>query len=72
MVDEFGKIDALINNVGWVSDQLFMKEDSKKWERMININLKGNIYCTRAALEYMIEQNSGCIVSISSDAGKIG
>ncbi|RZN65984.1 MAG: SDR family oxidoreductase [Candidatus Methanolliviera hydrocarbonicum] len=72
VVDEFGKIDALINNVGWVSDQLFMKEDSKKWERMININLKGNIYCTRAALEYMIEQNSGCIVSISSDAGKIG
>ena len=72
VVNEFGKIDVLVNNVGWIIDQLFMEEDPKKWERIININLKGNIYCTRAALEYMMKQNSGCIVSVSSDAGKIG
>jgi NAD(P)-dependent dehydrogenase (short-subunit alcohol dehydrogenase family) len=72
VVNEFGRIDILINNVGWNIDQLFMEEDPEKWERIIDINLKGNIYCTRAALEYMIKQNSGCIVSVGSDAGKIG
>jgi len=72
VVNEFGRIDVLVNNVGWIVDQLFMEEDPKKWDKIININLKGSIYCTRAALEHMVKQNSGCIVSVSSDAGKTG
>lgn len=71
-VNEYGKLDVLVNNVGWNVDQFFMEENRDKWDKVININYKGMIYCTKAALEYMVKQGSGSIVSLGSDAGRMG
>ena len=71
-VEEFGKIDVLVNNVGWVADKFFMKKPRDEYEKEIKINYLGVINCTRAVLDHMIERSSGRIVSIASDSGRIG
>ena len=71
-IAEFGTIDILINNVGWGVDQLFMQETREKWKKMVDINFWGVINCTRAVLDQMIEQKSGSVVTIGSDAGRMG
>ena len=71
-VTEFKQIDILVNNAGWGYDKLFIEQSKEEWEKIIAINYWGVIYCTRAVLDYMIEQKSGCIVSTGSDAGRIG
>jgi len=71
-VDSFGKVDILVNNVGWNVDQLFMEEPREKWEKVVNINFWGPLNCTRAVLDKMVEQKSGAIVSLGSDAGRMG
>jgi len=70
--DKFGQVDALINNVGWYIDQLFMEEKREKWEKAIAINYMGVINCTRAVLDQMVERKSGAVVSLGSDAGRMG
>ena len=70
--DKFGQVDILVNNVGWNVDQLFMEETREKWEKIIAINYWGVINCTRAVLGQMVERKSGTIVSIGSDAGRMG
>jgi len=73
VVDTFGKIDVLVNNAAWDKIQPFMENDPALWERLININLKGPIYVTRAVLEYMTKQETGgAIVNVASDAAKVG
>ena len=73
VVDTFGKIDVLVNNAAWDKIQPFMDNDPALWERLININLKGPIYVTRAVLEYMTKQETGgTIVNVASDAAKVG
>lgn len=69
---EFGKIDILINNAAWDKIEFFMQTTPELWEKLIQINLKGHINCTRAVLEYMIEQKSGVIVNVASDAARVG
>ena len=69
---KFGQVDILVNNVGWAIDQLFMEETREKWEKMIAINFWGMINCTRAVLDQMVEGKKGAIVSIGSDAGRMG
>lgn len=71
-VAAFGRLDVLANIVGWSDTTLFVDETSEYWDRIIDINLKGAIYLSRAALEPMREQNGGAIVLTSSDAGKVG
>ena len=67
-----GPIDVLINNAGWVVDRLFTDKPRAEWEREVQINLWGNINCTRAVLDGMIARQAGTVVSIASDAGRIG
>ena len=69
---EFGKIDILVNNVGWTIDRPFIEKPRAEWEREINIIFWGVINCTRAVLDHMIEQKYGKIISIGSDAGRMG
>jgi len=69
---EFGKIDVLVNNVGWMVERLFVDKPRQEWEKEVNLNLWSNINCTRAVLDNMIERKSGAIVNMGSDAGRMG
>jgi NAD(P)-dependent dehydrogenase (short-subunit alcohol dehydrogenase family) len=71
-IDEFGRIDILVNNVGWDQLMLFTETTPEFWDKVININYKGVLNCTRAVLDHMIEKKGGAIVSISSDASRMG
>ena len=70
--DEFGRIHVLVNNVGWVLDRLFLDEPREDWEKVVNLNLWSVIYCMRAVLPQMVENGYGRVVSISSEAGRVG
>lgn len=71
--DFFGRIDILVNDAAWDKIQPFMENEPSVWYRLIDINLKGAIHCTRAVLEYMVEQGEGGkIVNVASDAAKVG
>lgn len=68
---EWQKIDILINNAGLALGRDFFDEaDMDDWETMINTNVKGLLYVSRAVLPFMIPQNKGHIVNIGSTAGK--
>jgi len=71
-IEAFGKIDVLVNNAGWVSTKPFVKSTPDEWDKQIKLNFMGNIYCTRAVLDNMIENKSGRIISVASDAGRMG
>jgi len=67
-----GKVDVLVNNVGWDKLMFFTQTTPDLWEKIIRINYVGALNCTKTALDLMIPQNSGAIVSISSDASRQG
>lgn len=67
-----GPIDALVNNAGWDRLAPFLETDEDLWDRVIDINLRGPIRMTKAVLPQMVERQSGRIVNISSDAGRVG
>ncbi|AWG23485.1 3-ketoacyl-ACP reductase [Flavobacterium faecale] len=69
---EFGTIDILINNAGIAAFGTFMEMEVADWERIIQVNLMGTYYMTRAILPNMIEKKSGDIINISSTAGLNG
>jgi 2-hydroxycyclohexanecarboxyl-CoA dehydrogenase len=71
-MSELGAVDVLVNCAGWTIDRLFVDKPREEWEKEIAIDLWGFINCTRAALDPMIERRAGRIVSISSDAGRVG
>lgn len=71
-INDFKKVDVLVNNVGWTDPTLFLKTTPEFWDREIEINYKSVLCCCKAVLHQMIEQKSGAIVSISSDAGRVG
>jgi 2-hydroxycyclohexanecarboxyl-CoA dehydrogenase len=66
-----GRVDVLVNNVGWTLDRLFVEKERAEWEKEVQINLWGMINCTRAVLDGMIARKGGVIVSLGSDAGLI-
>ena len=72
VVDEFGGVDVLVNNVGWSVDRLFMEKPRDVLVKEVDLNLWSPINCVRAVLPHMIERQSGSVVSISSDAGRMG
>ena len=71
-IAHFGRIDALVNNAGWDKVEPFIKASEETWDKVLAINLRGPIAVTRAVLDGMIERRAGWIVSISSDAGRVG
>ena len=71
-IAEFGSVDVLVNNVGWTIDRLFLEKPREEHEREVAVNLWSPINCIQAVLPHMVERQSGSIVSISSDAGRMG
>ena len=67
-----GPIDVLVNNAGWDRMEPFVESSPETWDLVLTINLRGPIAVTRAVLEQMIERGRGRIVSIASDAGRVG
>jgi len=68
----WGAVDVLVNCAGWTVDRLFIEKPRAEWEREIAIDTWGFINSVRAVLDSMIERRYGRIVSIGSDAGRIG
>ncbi len=71
-LDKFGQVDILVNVVGWVRDDLFVRKPREEWEKEIARNFWSDINCTRAVLDHMIERKYGKIISIGSDAARVG
>lgn len=69
---EFKTIDILINNAGIAAFGKFLELEPAAWERIIQVNLMGTYYVTRAVLPNMIERQTGDIINISSTAGLNG
>jgi 2-hydroxycyclohexanecarboxyl-CoA dehydrogenase len=67
-----GGIDGLVNNAGWDRAAPFVETDPALWRRVIDVNLYGPLHATRAVLPRLLARGSGRIVSISSDAGRVG
>jgi len=65
-LEEFGKIDILVNIVGGFAYAKILDTDEKTWDSMMNMNLKSAYLCSKAVLPHMIKQNYGKIVNISS------
>lgn len=72
IVERQGSIELLVNNAGWDEMQWFVQQDPEMWERIIDINLRGQINCARAVGEVMMEESRGSIINIASDAGRVG
>jgi NADP-dependent 3-hydroxy acid dehydrogenase YdfG len=71
VVRKWGRVDILINNAGLMPLSYFKNCKVKEWEQMIDVNIKGVLYCTSAIVPYMIDKKSGHIVNISSVGGRI-
>ncbi len=65
-------LDILINNAGWDIAQPFIDTDPDFWDRVIDINYKGPLNLHHHVLPAFIDQGSGKIVNVSSDAGRVG
>ena len=72
LTSELGQVDILINNAGIAKFGNFLDLEVSEWEKIIQVNLMGVYYVTRAVLPGMIEQKSGDIINISSSAGQKG
>jgi NAD(P)-dependent dehydrogenase (short-subunit alcohol dehydrogenase family) len=69
---QHGKLDVLVNCVGWDKLMYFTDTTPELWQKIIQVNYGGVLNCTSAALTHMIPAKSGSIVSISSDASRQG
>jgi 3-oxoacyl-[acyl-carrier protein] reductase len=71
-INEFGKLDALINNAGITRDTLIMRMSEDDWDAVLSTNLKGAFLCSKAAIRPMLRQRSGRIVNLTSVVGLVG
>jgi 3-oxoacyl-[acyl-carrier protein] reductase len=70
--EELGAVEILVNNAGIINDQLLMRMSDEAWRQVIDINLNGTFYCTRAVLRNMVRARWGRIINIGSVVGLRG
>lgn len=70
-VKKWGTVDILVNNAGLMPLSFFKNLKVDEWDRMIDVNVKGVLYCTAAVITHMLAKKSGHIVNISSVAGRV-
>ena len=71
-ITRFGRLDILVNNAGITKDGLLVRMKEEDWDTVLDVNLKGAFFTTRAALRPMLRARGGRIVNISSIAGTMG
>lgn len=71
-VEKFGRLDILVNNVGWDLAQPFWETTEEFRQKIMDINYKGPVNCCASAVRHMIDNEAGKIVNIASDAGRVG
>ena len=71
-VDVFGRLDVVVNNAGYGDVAPFEQLSSERFRAVVDTNLFGVVYMTRAAIPVMRKQKSGCILQISSVGGRLG
>jgi len=71
VLKKWGSVDILVNNAGLMPLSFVKNLKIDEWDQMVDVNIKGVLYCTAAVVSHMIEQQSGHIVNISSVAGRI-
>ena len=64
--EESGKIDVLVNNAGITQDMAIFRMSEKQWRQVLETNLFGAFFCIKAVAFFMMKQQSGCIINISS------
>jgi 3-oxoacyl-[acyl-carrier protein] reductase len=65
-VAEFGRVDILVNNAGIISYKPFLELTDEDWDKTLNVNLKGQFLCARAAAKVMAKNKWGRIINIAS------
>jgi 3-oxoacyl-[acyl-carrier protein] reductase len=71
-LDGLGSVDILVNNAGITRDNLLMRMDADEWDAVIDTNLSGPFWMTRAIARPMLKARSGRIINMSSAAGRMG
>jgi NAD(P)-dependent dehydrogenase (short-subunit alcohol dehydrogenase family) len=71
-VEEFGRLDGVVNCAGILRDKIFHKMEEEDWDSVLKVHLKGYFCVSRAAAEVFREQSSGAFVHMTSTAGVIG
>ena len=71
-VERFGRIDILVNNAGMNVPQWAEEVTEEAWDRIMNVNVKGVLFCAQTVGKVMIRQKKGKIINISSQAGSVG
>lgn len=72
IIDQFGKIDVLVNNAGITRDMLILRMKEKDFSDVINVNLIGTFNVTKNVVPYMAKKRNGRIINISSVVGISG
>ncbi|MFD8207113.1 SDR family oxidoreductase [Streptomyces sp. NPDC059695] len=68
--ERYGPVEALVNNAGAMLLGRIVDQPVDEWDRMIDLNIKGVLYCTRAVLPGMVARGSGTVINVSSVAGR--
>jgi NAD(P)-dependent dehydrogenase (short-subunit alcohol dehydrogenase family) len=70
--EQFGRVDILVNNAATDVVHPVLNHNDASWKRVIDVNLLGPYYCTRAALPHMVENHWGRVISIASTSAHVG